>query len=132
MHTDPIADLLTRIRNGSRARLARVEIPHSKLKEELVALLKREGYVNDYSVAAGEAGRKKIDVSLRYDEGRKPVITEIKRVSKPGLRVYMRCNEIPKVRSGLGVMVLTTSKGLMTDREARKANIGGEALCSIS
>jgi small subunit ribosomal protein S8 len=130
MHTDPVADLLTRIRNGSRARLARVEIPTSKLKVEVCKILKQEGYIADYAVVPGKI-QGTIDITLRYDERRQPVISNIQRVSKPGLRQYMRVGDIPKVRSGLGTLILSTSKGLMTDRDARKSNIGGEALAAI-
>lgn len=130
MHSDPVADLLTRIRNGYRARLPRVASPSSKLKLELLRVLKAEGYVKDYTV--DEAGpRKMVSIELRYDEQRRPAVSSVRRVSKPGLRVYMGCEDLPRVRSGMGTLVLTTSKGVMTDREARKQKLGGEALCTI-
>lgn len=130
MHSDPVADLLTRIRNGYRARLPRVSSPSSKLKLEVLRVLKAEGYVKDYTV--DEAGpRKVVSIELRYDEHRRPAVSSVQRVSKPGLRVYMGCEDLPRVRSGMGTLVLTTSKGVMTDREARKQKLGGEALCTI-
>jgi small subunit ribosomal protein S8 len=130
MHTDPVSDLLTRIRNGSRARLAQVSIPHSKLKFEICKVLKESGYITDYAKVPDQK-QGTIDVTLRYDERRRPVINTIKRVSKPGLRQYLRSTEIPHIRTGLGIMILTTSKGVMTDRQCREANVGGEALCTV-
>lgn len=130
MHTDPVADLLTRIRNGSRARLAQVSIPKSKLKVEICRVLKEEGYITDYSEVPDQH-QGTIDVVLRYDERRKAVINSIRRVSKPGLRKYMASTEIPRIRTGLGILILTTSRGVMTDRSAREQNVGGEALCSV-
>ena len=132
MHSDPVADMLTRIRNGSRARLSRVDVPYSKLKLEIAKILKREGYVVDFRVVGSTAPEKKIDVALRYNEHRQPVIRTMKRMSTPGLRRHFRCEALPKVLGGLGVIIFSTSRGLMTDSEARKARIGGEALCSIS
>lgn len=132
MHSDPVADMLTRIRNGCRARLQRVNVPYSGLKLRVAEILKREGYIGEYKVvgAEGVAGRM-IDIEMRYDEKREAIIAGIKRMSSPGLRRYFDCDSIPKIRNGLGIIILTTSKGLMTDRQARKARVGGEALCSV-
>ena len=132
MHSDPVADMLTRIRNGCRARLQRVSIPYSGLKLRVAEILKREGYINSFRVddSNGEI-KHTLDVELRYDEKRESVIAGIKRMSSPGLRRYFDCDTIPKIRNGLGIIILTTSRGLMTDREARKARIGGEAMCSV-
>lgn len=132
MHSDPVADLLTRIRNGSRARLATIDVPRSQLKLKIVELLKSEGFIEDFRDVAGKtSGQSVIEVKLRYDEKREPVISHIKRVSKPGMRHFFRCQDIPRVQSGLGIMILTTSHGLMTDKQAKKAGIGGEALCTV-
>lgn len=132
MHTDPISDMLTRIRNAAAARKQRVDIPASRVKREIAKVLKQEGYINDYRDIAGPTpGQGVIEVKLRYDSSSGSVIDGIKRVSKPGTRTYMGCGDIPKIRNGLGIMILTTSKGLMTDREARAAGVGGEALCAV-
>ena len=128
--TDPIADMLTRIRNGSRARLQRVDVLSSRMSQMLSAVLKEQGYIDDFRQIKGKS-HDVIELKLRYDEKRTPVISEIKRISKPGRRVYYRSQEIPKIRSGHGVMILTTSRGLMTDHSARKEKVGGEALCAI-
>ena len=130
MHTDPVADLLTRIRNGARARLASVSIPKSKLKVEICRVLKEEGFISDYAEVPDQL-QGTIDVTLRYNDHRKSVINSIKRISKPGLRQYMASTEIPRIRTGLGILILTTSRGVMTDRTAREQNVGGEALCSV-
>lgn len=126
---DPIADMLTRIRNASRALLPTVAIPHSKMKESLAKILKAEGYVAEV-VVEGEATKKAIKLRLKY-EGKKGVIEGIKRISSPGLRNYVGATEIPRVRGGLGVAVVSTSEGVMTGQEARKKNIGGELLCYV-
>jgi len=132
MHSDPLADMLTRIRNAGTARHERVDIPSSKIKVGVAQILKEEGFINDYRVIAGRSeGHGVLEVKLRYDNDRSSVISDIQRVSKPGVRKYMRSNDIPKVRNGLGILILTTSKGLMSDRQARKAGVGGEALCSV-
>jgi small subunit ribosomal protein S8 len=122
--------MLTRIRNGCRARLERVDVPRSKLKEKIAGILKAEGYIADYRVIQD---RKQgiIEIKLRYGDDRESVITGLQRVSKPGRRVYHAGDEIPKVRNGLGVLIMTTSQGVMTDRAARKAHVGGEALCAV-
>ena len=130
MNTDPIADMLTRIRNGGQARLGTVAIPHSKVKLKIAEILKDEGYIVDYEVAAGNPGSK-IDVTLKYDKKGVSVIEGIQRVSKPGLRKYLRSREIPKVRNGLGILIVSTSHGMMTDSKARKEGVGGEPLCSV-
>jgi len=130
MLTDPIADMLTRIRNGCRARLERVDVPASNLKKGIAEILKAEGYVEDYRFVSDQH-QGVLEVKLRYGRDGNPIIKEIKRISRPGLRRYAGRDDIPKVRNGLGVMIMTTSKGLMTDREARRTGIGGEALCSV-
>ncbi|MDF0605718.1 30S ribosomal protein S8 [Neisseriaceae bacterium TC5R-5] len=129
MH-DPISDMLTRIRNGQMASKTTVAMPSSKLKVALAQVLKDEGYIEDFAVA-GEAQKPVLDIQLKYYAGR-PVIERIDRVSRPGLRVYKGSTEIPKVMNGLGVAILSTSKGIMTDRKARAAGIGGELLCVVA
>lgn len=130
MNTDPIADMLTRIRNAGMADHASVEMPSSKLKVELAKVLKAEGYIEDYAVRDVDKF-KILSVTLKYKEDGKPVITKLKRASKPGLRVYMKSKNIPKVLGGLGIAIVSTSKGLLTDRKARKENVGGELLCYV-
>jgi len=125
MMTDPIADMFTRIRNGQSAAKVAVTMPSSKLKVAIANLLKEEGYISDFSVAAGV--KPELSVELKYFEG-KEVIEVIKRVSRPGLRIYKSCDELPKVLAGMGIAIVSTSKGLMTDRAARSAGIGGEVL----
>ena len=127
--SDPIADMLTRIRNGQSASKSEVVMPASKVKMSIAKVLKDEGYIKDYSIT--EDIKAEMTVSLKYFEGR-PVIESIKRVSRPGLRVFKGKDELPKVLNGLGVAIVTTSKGLMTDREARAAGIGGEILCVVA
>ena len=130
MNTDPIADMLTRIRNASMVSLSEVTMPSSKLKVELAKLLKSEGFIADYSVS--EEGKFKVlSITLKYDSKNKPVISKLQRVSKPGLRSYCKAQNLPQVLGGLGVAIVSTSKGLMTDRKARKENIGGEVLCYV-
>lgn len=130
MNTDPIADMLTRIRNANMVSHETVEMPSSKLKVELAKLLKEEGYIIDYSVK--EVGKFSfLTIVLKYDEKRKPVITNLKRISKPGLRSYCKSKDLPQVFGGLGIAIISTSKGLFTDRKARKENIGGEVLCYV-
>jgi small subunit ribosomal protein S8 len=125
---DPVSDMLTRIRNGLRALLPEVKMPHSKLKERIASILKREGYINDFTVEGGVM--KTIRLKLRY-EGKKGVIEGLRRMSRPGLRVYVGANEIPRVRGGLGVAILSTPEGVMTGNQARKKNLGGELLCYV-
>lgn len=130
MNTDPIADMLTRIRNANIAGHSSVEIPHSKYKEELASVLKTEGYISSYKVK--EVGNFKIlIVELKYGTDRKPVITNLRRISKPGLRVYSKYKTLPRVLGGLGVAIVSTSQGLKTDRKARKEKLGGEVLCYV-
>ncbi len=130
MHSDPIADMLTRIRNGLAARLSKVDIPGSKLKIELARILKEEGYVANYRVAK-DANKRVLKVYLKYRPDRKPVITRLTRVSKPSRRVYVHSRGMPSVIGGMGVCVLTTSKGVMTGRQARDKGVGGEVLCTV-
>ena len=128
--TDPIADLLTRIRNGQLARHEKVTLPWSKMKEAVARTLAGEGYVRDV-VVGGEATKRTLTVLLAYTESGDPVITGVRRVSKPGLRVYASVRNIPQVRSGYGVSVLSTPAGLLADREARRRNVGGEVVCEV-
>lgn len=127
--TDPIADMLTRIRNANQQKHETVSIPYSNLKNDLANILKNEGFVTEF-VVNEEGNHKNIVITLKY-KGNERVITGLKRVSKPGLRQYAKVNEIPKVLNGLGIVVLSTSQGLMTDKEARAKNIGGEVLAYI-
>jgi small subunit ribosomal protein S8 len=127
--TDPISDMLTRIRNANRALLPQVAMPHSKLKESIVSVLKREGYVADYTVD-GATVAKTIKIKLKYT-GRKSVIEGLTRVSRPGLRRYAGATEVPRVLGGLGITILSTSEGIMTATQARKKNVGGEMLCKV-
>lgn len=128
--SDPLADMLTRIRNGARARFDSVEIPLSKLKVGVARVLKEEGYIRDYHILdQGVQGTLKVD--LKYGSENEQVITGIRRVSKPGLRQYKTSTHIPKVMSGLGVIIMSTSKGIITDRQARAINVGGELLCEV-
>ena len=127
--TDPISDMLTRIRNAHRALLPSLDLPHSRMKESIAGILKREGYIAEFSVQ-GKAATKKLSLKLKY-EGRKGVIEGLRRVSRPGLRHYVGATDIPRVRGGLGTAILSTSQGLMTGVQARKNNLGGELLCYI-
>ena len=128
--SDPLADLLTRIRNAVRAGFPSVEAPSSQLKVHVCDVLKREGYIVDY-VSEDDGKQGILRIQLKYTEDRKPVIQGIKRVSKPSLRIYAGANKIPPVRSGLGISVVTTSKGVMTAKQARTENVGGEVLCEV-
>ena len=130
--TDPIADMLTRIRNGSVAAQDQVRMPSSKLKEALAAILRQEGYIADFRVTddPGRPGRT-LEIIMKYTPDRVPTISGLRRVSKPGLRVYIKADRLPRVLGGLGVAVLSTSQGLMTDREARQRRVGGEVLCYV-
>ena len=130
MNTDPIADMLTRIRNANTVSHATVEVPASKLKVQLAKLLKEEGFIADYEVK--EEGKfKNIVITLKYEANGKPVITKLQRVSKPGLRHYSKAKNLEKVLGGMGIAVVSTPKGLLTDRKARKENVGGEVLCYV-
>lgn len=128
--SDPIADMLTRIRNASRARHERTVIPASNLKGAIARVLKEEGYIKDY-VLHRDDRQGEITVFLKYVEGNQPAIREIKRISRPGLRRYVPKNEIPRVLNGLGISILSTSKGVLVDREARRQGVGGEILCTV-
>ncbi len=130
MHSDPIADMLTRLRNGMQARHYKVNIPGSKVKIELARILKEEGYVNNYRIADDD-NKQILKVYLKYRQDKSPVITRLTRVSKPGRRVYVDSHSIPKVIGGMGVCVLTTSKGLLTGKQAREQKVGGEVLCTV-
>lgn len=130
MHSDPIADLLTRIRNGLAASHMHVDVPMSKIKLEIVKILEQEGFVSSHELLTDEKFPV-LRVHLKYDSRRKSVIRSIKRVSTPGLRVYRGAGELRPVRSGLATLVLTTSQGVMSDREARRRRIGGEVLCQV-
>ncbi|HSA06748.1 MAG TPA: 30S ribosomal protein S8 [Candidatus Gastranaerophilales bacterium] len=130
MYTDTIADMLTRLRNAGKADHQTVEMPSSKLKVELAKVLKEEGYIIDYKVR--EEGKFKIlTLDVKYESEKQPVIRKIQRVSKPGLRIYKKAKNLQKVLDGLGISIISTSKGLLTDRKARKENIGGEVLCYV-
>jgi small subunit ribosomal protein S8 len=130
MMTDPVSDMLTRLRNAALARHERVDMPHSNLKERIAHVLKAEGYVDDVRTSEGQ-GPKVLTVILRYGRERQSAIDGVRRVSKPGRRVYVPFDRIPRVRSGMGVSILSTSRGVMTDREARKQRVGGELLCEV-
>ncbi len=130
MMTDPIADMLTRIRNAKMVAKPEVSIPASKLKEEIAKILVAEGYVNGYEVT-GEGARRQLTLRLRYTGKRVPAINGLRRVSKPGLRVYKGAAELPRVSGGLGVAIVSTSQGLLPDREARRRRLGGEILCEV-
>ncbi len=129
MTTDPIADMLTRIRNALIARQDWVVIPASRLKMDIVKILKAEGFVADYHVE--KTAPQTIRLQLRYGERKQGIITGLRRISRPGLRVYRRCADVPRIRGGMGVAILSTSRGVMTDRDARRAGVGGEVLCFI-
>ena len=127
--SDPIADMLTRIRNGLHARKQTVSMPASRTKSSVAAVLKQEGYIKDFN-SAGEGVKKSLDIELKYFQGL-PVIEEIKRISTPGCRVYAGSNDIPAVKDGLGVSLVSTSKGVMTGKEAKEQGVGGEILCTV-
>ncbi len=128
--TDPIADLLTRMRNANQMRYNEVVVPSSNLKLEIVKILKAEGYINDYKVEKGQV-QDNIVITLKYGKNKERVISGLKRISKPGLRVYAKAEEIPTVLNGLGISIVSTSKGIMTGKEARKENLGGEVLAYV-
>ena len=127
--TDPVADMLTRIRNGCMAGHTKIKIPGSRMKSEIAGILRSQGFIQSYGTQPGDLGRDDIVVELRQDETK--VLTGLKRISKPGRRVYVGKEDIPKVLNGLGIAIISTSKGLMTDEEARKAGVGGEVVCEI-
>ena len=128
--TDPIGDMFSRIRNGQMRSLNSIEIPSSNFRKNILEILKNEGYIKDYYIEKSENNKINLKINLKYYEG-DPVIKEIKRISKPGRRVYSRANSIPRVMNGLGFAILSTPKGVMTDTEARKNNVGGEIICRI-
>ena len=130
MNTDPIADMLTRIRNASAVSHPSVDMPSSKLKVAMAKLLKEECYITKYEEKV-DGSFKTLSIELKYDEANKPVITSLQRVSKPGLRNYCKAKNLPQVLGGMGIAIVSTSKGLLTDRKARKENLGGEVLCYI-
>lgn len=128
--TDPLGDMLARIRNGQRANKSTITSPASNLRANVLEVLKREGYIRDYSKAETRPGISELTIELKYYEG-KPVISTISRVSKPGRRVYSKIADLPKVANGLGISILSTPRGVMSDAEARAANVGGEVLCQV-
>lgn len=130
MTTDPIADMLTRVRNALKSRHSKVDIPSSKLKLEMARILKEEGYILNFKLAE-EGVKKTIKIYLKYTPSNDSVISNLKRISRPGCRIYVGSTEVPKVLGGLGINILTTPKGVMTGQSARKANVGGELLCQI-
>ncbi len=129
--TDPVGDMLTRIRNGSAARHEKVLVPASRLKERIAEVLREEGYIKDFVVHKDDKKQGAITILLKYSSDREPAISDIKRVSKPGLRRYVPTDEIPRVLNGLGIAILSTSKGVLVDREARKQKVGGELICTV-
>lgn len=129
--SDPISDMLTRLRNAQMAEKTSVVMPSSKLKVAIAELLKDEGYVDSFNVISGDGGKATLEIGLKYYSGR-PVIEKIQRISRPGLRIYKGSADIPKVMNGLGIAIVSTSKGLMTDRKARANGIGGEVLCVVA
>jgi small subunit ribosomal protein S8 len=128
--SDPLGDMLTRIRNGQKAGKATIVSPASKLRASVLDVLKREGYIRGYQRSDGETGALELRIELKYHEGH-PVIREISRVSRPGRRVYSKVTELPRVYNGLGISILSTPRGVMSDNEARAANVGGEVLCRV-
>ena len=128
--TDPIGDMFSRIRNGQMRSLNSINIPSSNFRQNILKILKNEGYINDYFIDKSEKNKVNLKINLKYYEG-DPVIKEIKRISKPGRRVYSRANSIPKVMNGLGLAIISTPKGVMSDTEARKNNVGGEIICRV-
>ncbi len=128
--SDPVADLLTRIRNGQRAKKNSIQTPASKLRANVLDVLKREGYIRDYSQGNIRKGVDEITIELKYFDG-EPVIKEISRVSSPGCRIYSKIKDLPRIYNGLGIAILSTPRGVMSDAEARAANVGGEVLCHV-
>jgi len=128
--TDPVGDLLTRIRNGQRANKSSITAPASKLRESVLSVLEREGYIRGFKRVPVRAGVEEIAIELKYNEG-EPVINKIERVSKPGRRVYAKIKDLQKVYNGLGISIISTPRGVMSDSEARQANVGGEVLCQV-
>ncbi len=129
-YTDPIGDLLSRIRNAQGARLTSTSSPSSNLRVHVLEVLKREGYIRDFKLSKGDHGQAEVNIELKYFDGQ-PVIREVSRVSTPGRRVYTKISELPRVYNGLGISILSTPRGVMSDKEARAANVGGEVLCQV-
>jgi small subunit ribosomal protein S8 len=129
--TDPIADMLTRIRNANKARFKNVNVNMSQMNVNIAKVLKAAGYVNNFDVVKDESGHSMLKITLKYPDTKRTVITDIKRVSKPGRRVYVPADKIPKVLNGFGISILSTSRGVITDQEARELNVGGEVLCKV-
>jgi small subunit ribosomal protein S8 len=129
--SDPIADMLTRIRNANKARFKTVHVQLSQMNVNIAKVLKKAGYISNYDKIKNEKGQQELEIILKYPDNKTSVITNIKRVSKPGRRVYVSADNIPKVLNGLGIAILSTSKGIMTDAEARELNVGGEILCTV-
>ena len=127
---DPIGDMITRIRNAQMRLLTNVKIPSSKFRAKILDVLKQEGYISDYKLLTDSSNRGSLSVSLKYSNGQ-PVIKEIKRISKPGRRIYASADSIPKIQNGLGLAIVSTSKGIMTDNDARNQNVGGEIICRV-
>lgn len=128
--TDPLANMFTLIRNGSKAKFEKVDIPFSKMKQEIARILKEEGFIKNFKAVTNDNQQEVIRIFLKYDTSRKGII-HIKRISKPGRRIYVGNDKIPSVMSGLGISILSTQKGILTDKSARKANVGGEVLCYV-
>jgi small subunit ribosomal protein S8 len=131
MMTDPIADMLTRMRNAIAARHVRVQIPASKIKREMARILKEEGYIRDFSEQPSQHSHGTLDIELKYDVADVSVIQGLRRVSKPGKRQYVACREMPKVLDGAGIAIISTSRGILTDRQCRAENVGGEVVCFV-
>jgi len=127
---DPIGDMLTRIRNAQMRSMSKVKIPNSRFRARILDILKQEGYISDYKLLSDEKNKNNLSINLKYYNGL-PVIKEIKRISKPGRRIYARATSIPKIQNGLGLAIVSTSKGIMTDNDARSQNIGGEIICRV-
>ncbi len=128
--TDPLADMFTRIRNGSKAKFEKVDVPSSHLKREIAKILKEEGFIKNYKTVTDDQKHEMIRIFLKYDETRKGII-HVRRVSKPGRRLYAQSDRIPSIMGGLGISILSTSRGVLTDKSARKTNVGGEVLCHV-
>ncbi len=129
--TDSIADMLTRIRNANRAWLKTVDVMPSKMNVNIAQLLKREGFIEDYEIKKGGKNHDVLRINLKYGPAKKRLITGLERVSRPGCRIYLKCEEIPMIMGGMGIAIVSTSKGVITDHEARKLNVGGEVLCKV-
>lgn len=129
--TDPIADMLTRIRNGNKARFKTVSVHMSQLNMNIARVLKTNGYIHNYETVKNDKGHPMLKIALKYPDAKHTVITDIQRVSKPGRRVYVAADQVPKVLNGFGISIISTSRGIMTDQEARESNVGGEVLCKV-